>query len=245
MYLYIFIAALIVFILAMTMNKNVVEGYRKWRRKARTSLKAGRRTSRNTNMLRRNLIPKKKILFQMRRKKKEAKKLFKYTKAELLKLEKKLEAANPKNPIEKLKIKAQINLGDARGTSQKRYVDIKILKDLKINTQEILENAKETRTMYKSAFDFAKKKVFKKIDKIQNIMNKNNIRKYIPKWRRRGVNSRAEDLKSGIINYYDLMVGDMNKDIIVIYKITKILKEYYDTAAKNMDEEMSHEQQNK
>lgn len=179
-----------------------------------------------------------------------AKKLFKYTKAELSKLEKELDAAQNRDrepggdPIKELKKNAQKNLDDAQGISREVYVDINKLKELDINTQKILENAKMSGAMMVSMMDFAKNGVFKKIDKIQNILNKRKIRRYIPKSDVLDVESRAKDLKSGIINYFDVKVYNMKDDIDVIDKITLILKEYYYNAAKEEDKKNANYQQN-
>lgn len=228
MYLSILVAALIVFVLVMTMNKNIVEGLncknlsgkqkircRKIKRRWRSRWRSG--------------------------KKSVAKNVFDSAKNELSKLEKEFnDLKNSKKDIDRENLGSKKK--NARRLSQiaesiindrdKSAVNVYDLGDIKVEADENNESASELLDVMKVSIDNAVKNKFdQRINKILNIENKNIIKKYIQEYRVSKVISKTKNLKQDIQDYLDRTESNMKKDMNEINKHTDKITYLYNKAA--------------
>lgn len=238
MYLSILVAALIVFVLVMTMTKDVVEGYmdRKTRTRTSTILKKEARKGKNNALT--------KLTSSKRRKwrKMKARKKLNSIKVELLKLEDDFDKERNQEP-DTIKKHIQNSIyyeKEANYIYNTKYLSIKKkvkkLKKLRDSAMKNLKKAKLSFFILESRMKLRENEFKQRIKNILNKLNKRIIKIHISESDVLDFKSSAESLRSRIINHFDAIKKEMNGHILYIENLTSVVEDdLYDKAAAKAD----------
>jgi len=243
MYLSILVAAFIVFVLVMTMTKDVVEGwsYRKAVKKAKNirkkakhiGNKASKTSEKSFRRIKKKWMRSNRSFFRKIR----AEKLFESIKAKLSEIEERLYKVQNFRDTKKIKYLEWLETKSIRYHEHAKYIyyegdiDINKLKELRVKAKNLKEYAITRYNQRMSSIEGWSVNKIRRINTMSDLTKKSIIKRYIPESDVSDVESRIEDLKQGIQNIKNEIQGYLDGIIKEIKNDTQSIIDLYETAA--------------